>query len=50
MNKYSGEWEYLDNADLDTQELNGGQSDYDEFTIIVTDEEGASVEKQVRCA
>ena len=63
LNKYSGQWEYvLDNADLDTQELDGavpgrdnnlgqsGKADvvYDVFTIIVTDEEGASVEKQVR--
>ncbi|MDB2391152.1 VCBS domain-containing protein [Alphaproteobacteria bacterium] len=49
LNKYSGEWEYvLDNGDLDTQELNGGQVVYDEFIIIVTDEEGASIEKTVR--
>lgn len=65
LNKHSGEWEYvLDNADIDTRELDGARAAqnnhfqnvpareadvvYDIFTIIVTDEEGAAVEKLVR--
>ena len=49
VNRYSGEWEYhLDNAAAAAQALNGGQTAGDEFTITVTDEAGAAVDRQVR--
>ena len=49
VNKYTGEWTYvLDNADVHSQALDSGDTEFDVFQIVIIDEEGAMVVKSVR--